>query len=91
MLQEEGWRSRVIPKIPRSDRSCLNCKHFTFNPYRTDKFGNPVRMNRECCFGLDEQGRTKPISMKWGRCESWGDMRSFWQRLRGERPQKGFC
>lgn len=72
------------PRIQSYERSCMNCKWFDFNPKRTDKFGNRVKLNRECCY-------PGPITTRRGVCQMWKDARTFMQKLKGIRVQKGFC
>jgi hypothetical protein len=47
-------------------------------------------MNRECCYGLDAKGNTKPVTITLGVCDMWRDMRPLRMRLQGKRPNKGF-
>jgi len=72
------------PRISDHEKSCANCYWFMFNPKRTDRFGNPVRMNRECCYD-------GAITTRGGVCQMWKDTRTFMQKLKGIRVKKGFC
>ena len=71
------------PKIQGWERSCVNCKWFTFAD-RRDNFGNPVKLNRECTY-------PGPVKVKNGVCQMWKDTRTLAQKLKGERVKKGFC
>ena len=72
----------LLDRIPEKDRNCLNCRHFTFNPIR------PRRLNRECCYGIDAEGNTKPVETGPDGCRMWRDTRTFMMKLRGRRPNK---
>ena len=66
------------PQISPRDRTCLNCKHFEFNPAR------PKKLNRECMFD-------GPIVTKYGVCQMWEDMRTEEEKANDIFPQKTFC
>lgn len=72
------------PRVQEYEKSCVNCHWFMFNPKRTDKFGVPVKMNRECCY----EGS---VELKGGVCRMWKDARTLMQKLKGIKIKKSFC
>lgn len=67
-----------IPAVSSSEKSCVNCAWFDFNPAR------PRRLNREClCKGS--------VTLKDGVCQQWRDTRTFKQRLLRRKVKKAFC
>jgi hypothetical protein len=67
-----------------TQRSCVNCKLFTFAPDTSSKTG--LKMNRECTY----PGRLE-FDLDYQECKMWIDPRSVAEQKAGKRLRvKGF-